>query len=350
VSISLPFRGSTRGPLEARPVPTTVGSPVAGARRSNGLDAVRAIACAMVVICHASLYAGDGSLAGLKNGVMLFFALSGYLLYRPFVVGRVDLRRYATHRVARILPAYLVALVGLTLLTGDRSFLEHPATYLLFGQNYDPTLWQGFLGVSWTLVLEVQFYIVLPLLALIVAGSPARLALLASVSIFLAVALLTLPGQGDARILSSTFPAMLWAFTPGMFVALLEHRAPWLSRSWTLLAGIVLLVLGTGSWWASVDLASGVGSFLIVGWTVARRPGLGVAAPIAAAGAAITYSAYLWHIDVIRTVGGGLPMAVALIVLAGAVYLAVERPILRAARRDDSVRRDDTASVSAAPV
>jgi peptidoglycan/LPS O-acetylase OafA/YrhL len=350
VSISSPFRGSTRGSLEGGSVEATVRSPDADGRRSYGLDAVRAIACAMVVICHASLYAGDGTLAGLKNGVMLFFALSGYLLYRPFVDGWVDLRRYATHRVARILPAYLVALVGLTLLTNDRSFLEHPTTYLLFGQNYDPTLWQGFLGVSWTLVLEVQFYLVLPLLALIVAGSPARLALLASVSLFLAVALLTVPGQGDARILSSTFPAMVWAFTPGMFVALLERRAPWLSQPWTLLAGIALLVVGTGSWWASVDLASGAGSFLIVGWTVTRRPSLGVVAPIAAAGAAITYSAYLWHIDVIRTVGSGLPMALVLIALAGAIYIAVERPILRAARRATRARREDTASVGVAAV
>ena len=73
--------------------------------RSHALDAVRAIACVMVVVCHVSLYHGDRSWDGLKNGVMLFFALSGYLLYRPFVMGDVDLRRYAANRIARIAPA-----------------------------------------------------------------------------------------------------------------------------------------------------------------------------------------------------------------------------------------------------
>ena len=78
-----------------------------GARgdRSAVLDAVRAIACVMVFLAHASEYDGDGALIGLKNGVMLFFALSGYLLYRPFLRGPVDLRRYAVHRIARIVPA-----------------------------------------------------------------------------------------------------------------------------------------------------------------------------------------------------------------------------------------------------
>ncbi len=150
--------------------------------RSGVLDAVRAIACVMVVVCHISLYRGDGSLLGLKNGVMLFFALSGYLLYRPFVTGTVDLRRYATHRVARILPAYLAALVGVSILTGDMAFVRQPLTYLLFLQNYDPTLWQGFLGVSWTLVLEVLFYLTLPLLAALLGRSPIRLLALAATS------------------------------------------------------------------------------------------------------------------------------------------------------------------------
>ena len=74
--------------------------------RLGSLDAVRAIACAMVIVSHVSLYRGDGSLHGLRNGVMLFFALSGYLLFRPFLRGAVDLGAYAMHRAARI-PACL---------------------------------------------------------------------------------------------------------------------------------------------------------------------------------------------------------------------------------------------------
>ncbi|HVA86978.1 MAG TPA: acyltransferase family protein [Candidatus Saccharimonadales bacterium] len=111
------------------------------AARSPGLDAVRALACAMVFACHLSEYQSNGALIPLKNGVLLFFVLSGYLLYRPFVRGSVDLRRYAIHRASRILPAYVVALVGLTILTGDATFRSQPLTYLLFAQNFDRNLW-----------------------------------------------------------------------------------------------------------------------------------------------------------------------------------------------------------------
>src|SRR5687768_11287352 len=144
--------------------------------RSHALDAVRAVACLMVLVCHVSIHHGDESLDGLKNGVMLFFALSGYLLYRPFVMGDVDLRRYAAHRIARIAPAYVVALVGVTLLTGNRAFVDQPLTYLLFLQNYSTETFQGFLGPSWTLVIEVLFYLTLPLVALMIGRSPTRLA------------------------------------------------------------------------------------------------------------------------------------------------------------------------------
>jgi peptidoglycan/LPS O-acetylase OafA/YrhL len=299
----------------------------------------------MVVLCHASFYVGDGRLVGLKNGVMLFFALSGYLLYRPFVTGRVELRRYAINRAARIMPAYLAALVGVTLLTGDRAFLENPGAYLLFAQNYDETLWQGFLGASWTLVLEVQFYVTLPLIAMAIAGSALRLAVLAAASLLLAAASMQLPGQGDVRLFASIYPAMFWAFAPGMLVAILEHRSSRLGRPWVLVAGIAFLFVGTGSWWASTDVASGLGSFSVVAWAVARQPRLGRLAPLATAGAAITYSMYLWHIDLIRSIGDGPFMVVVLVSLAGVVYLGIERPVMRAARRSSGRQHATVTSV-----
>lgn len=301
--------------------------------RSGVLDAVRAIACVMVVVCHISLYRGDGSLLGLKNGVMLFFALSGYLLYRPFVTGRVDLRRYATHRVARILPAYLAALVGVSILTGDTAFVRQPLTYLLFLQNYDPTLWQGFLGVSWTLVLEVLFYLTLPLLAVLVARSPIRLLALAAMSYAGAILTFGLVAGLDPRLTSSTFPTMIWAFVPGMMAALLEGRMSWARHPAVFLVGIVLLLLGTQVYWASLDLPSALGSFFIVVWAVERRPHLGPFAVPASIGAALTYSAYLWHVDVLKEIGPVPVALIALLTIASAIYLIVERPILTLARR-----------------
>ncbi len=316
----------------------TVGSQTAS-RRSDALDGVRAIACVMVVVCHVSLYQGDGALVGLKNGVMLFFALSGYLLYRPFVVGDVDLRRYASRRIARIAPAYLLALIGVTILTGDRTFLERPLTYLLFLQNYDLALWQGFLGVSWTLVIEVLFYLTLPMLALVIARSPTRLAALAVWSLLGAIVMFLLLPSADPRITSSTFPTMVWAFTPGMFVALLQGRIPWASRSVTLALGIALLVLGTQMSWASIDVVSGLGSFFTVAWAVERRPSLGLLAIPASIGAALTYSAYLWHVDLLKTIPSTPLALVAIVAVASAAYVLVERPFIRLGRHLAGPRR-----------
>ncbi len=246
------------GPDALGPAPDFSSDPVANPTSSSttpvarleSLDAVRAIAGAMVIACHVSLYRGDGSLHGLRNGVMLFFALSGYLLFRPFLRGSVDLSAYAIHRAARILPAYFVALVGITILTGDRAFLENPFTFALFLQNYDRDLWRGFVGVSWTLVLEVQFYVTLPLLAVLVARSVNGLLSLATASI--AINLIALLMDAD-RFMLSGYPFMIWAFIPGMLAALVEHRGMrWPGHPMILVAGVGLLAIGTAAPWFSV--------------------------------------------------------------------------------------------------
>ncbi len=286
----------------------------------------------MVLACHLSIYDGDGSLLGLKNGVLLFFGLSGYLLYRPFVRGTVDLRRYAISRIARIMPAYLVVLVGVTLLTGDRTFIDRPLVYLLFLQNYDPALWSRFVGVTWTLVIEVSFYVTLPLLAAMIGGRLVTLLVIAAASLLLALELFTLAPIGPVPS-ASIYPGMLWAFVPGMAVALLEDRLP--RSTWPLgVVGIALIAAGAViNAWPSMDLPTAVGSGFLVAWAVAARPSFGRLTPLISAGAAITYSVYLWHVDIIHAIPGPA-LAVALILaIAGTVYVVVERPAIRLGRR-----------------
>ncbi len=119
------------------------------------------------------------------------------------------------------MPAYILALVGITLLSGERTFTDHPAQFLLLLQNYDPQLFQTFIPTSWTLVLEMTFYLVLPIVAIaflpVVRGRlPRGLALLfvlgvVSLAIHVSPAALETPGSG-----AQSFPAMIWAFVPGM--------------------------------------------------------------------------------------------------------------------------------------
>jgi len=178
-----------------------------------------------------------------------------------------------------------------------------------------------------------MFYLTLPVLAVVVARSPRRLAIVAISSFIAAVSLWYLVPSGDPRQPSSIYPALIWVFTPGMFVALMEGRMRWAARPATLAFGIALMLLGTRVYWASVDVPSAVGTFLIVAWAVERRPALGPLARPAAIGAALTYSVYLWHVDFLRAIEGPPTALLVTLAVASAVYLTVERPAIRLGRR-----------------
>src|SRR5262249_35658102 len=114
-----------------------------------------------------------------EHGVELFFAISGFILAVPFAMQylnagrRVKLSRYFWRRVTRLEPPYLISLL---LLFAMRVWLR--------GQPFDVYKWNllwsslyvhGFVmgvqsqinGVAWSLEIEIQFYLLMPLLALI---------------------------------------------------------------------------------------------------------------------------------------------------------------------------------------
>ena len=145
------------------------------------MDSLRAIAALSVFVYHVAFVLGwfDEGLAGrylreLNLGVSIFFVLSGFLLYRPFVAARVEgepspaLVPYAIRRVARIVPAYWVALtiIAIWLPVSGVFTAEGIVTYYGFLQAYDPDTITGGIGQAWTLTVEVSFYILLPILAL----------------------------------------------------------------------------------------------------------------------------------------------------------------------------------------
>jgi peptidoglycan/LPS O-acetylase OafA/YrhL len=315
---------------ERRGVPDTTGL---DRGRSSGLDGLRAIAALLVVAFHLHTVSGvgfgplDPIIRGGDTGIYLFFALSGYLLYKPFVRGRVELAEYAAKRSARILPAYLVALVGLTIITGSRLPLEHPLPFLTMTASYDLSL-RGFLGNAWTLAAEILFYATLPLVALLSRGRevPVLVGLgAASAVLVIAHRLLLTP---DNAWMGSTYPFLFYAFVPGMLLAILEVRHPFRFhrlRRWPYLAvGIVYPVLGALTTILPTALLTGIGTALIMGWLLHRSlPG---ARALSFAGGA-SYALYLWHKDAFIAFGPWLGLAIALIA-AGASWQLIERPIL----------------------
>jgi peptidoglycan/LPS O-acetylase OafA/YrhL len=163
--------------------------------RSQGLDLLRGIAVALVVLRHALPDAFPG--AGVV-GVVMFFALSGHLITGVLVTefarrGRIDLRRFYARRARRLVPALvlLVAVYVVVTLTvdplGERESLARTTVVALTWTGNLPHLVPaGATFHLWTLATEEQFYLVWPV-ALAAALQRGRTGVLVGVGLVLGV-------------------------------------------------------------------------------------------------------------------------------------------------------------------
>jgi peptidoglycan/LPS O-acetylase OafA/YrhL len=138
-----------------------------------GLDIVRGIAIALVMLRHAAPDIFDG--AGIV-GVVMFFALSGYLITGTLMSsierrGRVDYKRFYTNRALRLLPAMfsmLIIFVIVELIIGPTGGVGRLIIGALVGGLYLQDLLPVFSypGINhlWTLAVEEQFYLLWPAL------------------------------------------------------------------------------------------------------------------------------------------------------------------------------------------
>jgi peptidoglycan/LPS O-acetylase OafA/YrhL len=156
--------------------PSPAVAPPPGNPRFPLFDSLRGLAVLSVLVWHVFVFTGaldrrwigDAVSTAGSLGPLLFFAISGFLLYRPWVAGRSTPHtgRYFRRRALRILPAYWLALTVLAVYPGIAGvFTGDWWRYYFFLQLYDSdTLTLG-IPVAWTLCVEVSFYLVLPLWA-----------------------------------------------------------------------------------------------------------------------------------------------------------------------------------------
>ena len=157
-----------------------------GAERLPGGDGLRAVAALLVFVHHASFLTGTtfnssaGALfARFDVGVSVFFALSGFLLARPYVAAILDgeplpdIGRFYRRRVLRIVPAYWVALTATYVWLRPESATQADwvdrVLHYLFLQIYPADTFAKGISPAWTLAVEMSFYVALPWLA--VAGA-----------------------------------------------------------------------------------------------------------------------------------------------------------------------------------
>ena len=199
------------------------------------VEGMRACAAMGVVLTHVAFQTGtsNGVIGRLLHrfdlAVAVFFALSGFLLWRGHAAAARGLRHrpptghYLRSRLVRILPGYLVAvLVILTLLPeASHASLTVWLANLTLTQVYVPLTLTAGLTQMWSLSVEVSFYLALPILAYLAYRLPVR----ARVPVIAAVAVISF-GWGLLPIHTPQFvnflnwpPAYASWFAAGMLLA-----------------------------------------------------------------------------------------------------------------------------------
>ncbi len=173
-----------------------------------GLDGMRAIAVVAVMLYHAN----SDWLKGGFLGVEVFFVISGYLITLLLVAedertGHVDLKQFWLRRARRLLPPLFVMMLLLTLWTAlfERDALGKLRGDVLAGLTYVTNWFQIWTGAGyteandfaplrhlWSLAVEEQFYIIWPLVMLLLLRRGARRVADLAVWLFLAGVLVTL--------------------------------------------------------------------------------------------------------------------------------------------------------------
>ncbi|HEY2385413.1 MAG TPA: acyltransferase [Candidatus Binatia bacterium] len=233
-------------------------------------DGLRAIAATSVALYHTAFLAGytiRGGWAQLLThgdvGVTIFFLISGFLLYRPFVSAHLGGKApmptgsFLWRRFLRIYPAYWFAFFGILLTVGfhdpfPSSDLRSWVTYLGLLQIYDAGRVTGGVTQTWTLGTEVSFYLFLPLYAALIRAvarglrrPPARveaigIGLLIATSFAWRAAWILVERHGVAPSTASAFPS-----TPGGVAVLAQMF--WLPAFLDLFAIGMALALASAS-------------------------------------------------------------------------------------------------------
>jgi peptidoglycan/LPS O-acetylase OafA/YrhL len=350
------------------------------AARIPCLDGIRAVAISLVLISHLVGTSGFGVPAAWHRyldlgqlGVRIFFVVSGYLIttllldeHRKY--GSVSLLHFYFRRTFRIFPAFYVFVVAIMLAdaVGWVSLRENDILHAFtYTTNYHrDRAWE--LGHLWSLAVEEQFYLLWPMMFLLlgVRGAIAGAAAYLVIAPVVRVVTWQLHPEQLAGV-GETFQTVADAIATGCVLAAVRA---WLGQkpaflamqrsSWTMVL-LVLIILVGNHFQGRISISYPVGETalnvsiaLCIDWCL-RNPSGRLGAflewkPVVRVGL-LSYSLYLWQQPFTNRDSDALvasfPLnALCIVAAALASYHLVEKPFLSWRQRLDGMlpRRQPT--------
>lgn len=292
-----------------------------GAPRNSRLQHLRGLGALLVLLFHAGTYLsrlrGDPEFTSAfppflgVYGVAVFFVLSGYLM--AGLSQRAGAARFLIDRIIRIYPLFLtvVCLAALSLWASGFPRTVDPVALVLAPAGARDYL----LGVEWTLLFEMTYYVIIALAILI--GAASWLRTIFSVWLAVLAVLFFLPGSTVEQTLTPTLTTLFGQTANGAFLI------GFLMRSWipaeprahapVLATGAALLAVAALAcpeiyhrWLAAVSSA-----LLVAAALRAKPPRHGVFNLVGLGLGDASYALYLCHVPLILLSHQLLPMTLA---------------------------------------
>lgn len=306
------------------------------------IDGLRALAVIMVLAYHLKMpFAKSGLL-----GVTVFFVISGYLITGILIneieeSGGVDLKNFWLRRIRRLLPAVLSMAVVMIFVSAvvNRVVFTKGCNDLLsavFGYN---NWWQIFRKVSyfenagapspfthcWSLAIETQFYLIYPILLILLSKARDRGKVFAAVTAVLAIISVVLMGvlyspDGDPSRVYYGTDTRAFSLLIGALAAIQKEyhiiKIKLRGKLWAVVGSISVLILigmmmfissySSFLYYGGQAIVSVLAAFVVYAVTVSRSPlNIILGSSILKWIGDRSYSIYLWHYPIIVLMSGG---------------------------------------------
>lgn len=322
------------------------------------IDGLRGLAVLMVIIFHA----GASWLGGGFLGVDIFFVISGYLIAAIAIRETTEKRFLVSHflerRLRRILPALfilcLLCILPAWLLLPPTDFVDFIESilgnaiavnnYLFLSEAgyFDSASEMKPLLHTWSLSVEIQFYLSLSLVMIFSRFLTMKRVTIATIALGMASVFgYMYLAKYHTDISFYIYPTRIWEFTAGIFVALLLTQKKF-NAAWIAPVGLVALILpiiGLNWFIKNTELARGM-VVLATALLIAAAGNKGFANKLLALRllvgvGVISYSMYLFHnpilsfakyADIPFTLGFYCISAIAIVALSYASWRYIENP------------------------